>query len=565
MITIEHPTFTAESDDWEKFRLTYDGGRAFIRKYLKKYSLREDISDFNDRKDITYCPCFAGAAIDEIKNSIFSRLPDVVRINDSETYKNAILGNLQGVNYTGSSIDSFIGCGVLPELLVMRKVGVFVDMPTNVPTTLNKQKDIHPYFYIYRAEDIKSWTYGEPGSGQEFVKLLLHDNYYVKDSDFGLISGKSDQFRLLEWTPDGILVTFMNSSGEILRKTVLNLPKIPFVLFEIQHSLMKNVADYQIALLNLESTDIEYARKANFPVYTEQSSYISTLPNFKPPEQDVLNTITGEMEPSPTPGNETETVKLGTKQGRRYFKGMDRPGFISPSSEPLKVAMDKENNIKRDIRLLVHLATASLGNKSISVESKQFDNQGLESGLSLIALVLEEGERKLATFWNNYENNFKAVPVISYPRHFDLRTDVERRNEAKELSNLLHSIPSSTFKREMLKKIVTILMGGQTEVDTIESMRKEIDNADSVTSDPQTIINDLEAGLVTTETASRVRGYPQGEVEKAKQEHADRLKRINEAQGGIGGSARGIQDTQIDQPTSIIEKKGKPGRGKGKS
>jgi hypothetical protein len=44
-------------------------------------------------------------------------------------------------------------------------------------------------------------------------------------------------------------------------------------------------------------------------------------------------------------------------------------------------------------------------------------------------------------------------------------------------------------------------------------------------------------GLVSAELASQIRGYPKGEVEKAKNDHAERLARIQLAQ--ISPAARG--------------------------
>lgn len=539
------------NDEWERYRLTYEGGRAFVDRYLKKYSIHEDDADFQDRRDITYCPGFAAAAMDEINNTIFSRMPDVTRIVGGGTYEKTLSGLNMGVDFNSASIDSFIGCQILPELTTMGRVGVYVDMPAEVPRTRKDASNVHPYFYIYRVEDIISWTYGAPGSGHEFTKLMLRDNYYKHDDTYGLINAVEERQRLLEVTPQGISVRFFVGDQEIVEDAkMLNLKRIPFVLFKLRHSLLRNVADYQIALLNIESTDINFARKANFPIYTEQGNFIQTLPNALPEEDD------------PDRAGE-HRVELGVKHGRRYPKGMDRPDFINPSPAPLTVSMDKGDRIKEDIRLLVHLNVSGLGNKSVSAESKAVDKQGLENGLSFISLVLEEGERKLAEYWNQYEGRNDEV-IVSYPRHFDLRTDEDRRQEADALSELSHKIPSDLFKREIMKKIIDTVLGGRLQESLIEKMYKEIDNAPSVTSDAKLVLADHEAGLVSDATASIIRGYKPDEVEKAKEDHAERLKRINESQGNVGGEARGVDDTQVDQDDSSQEKANKNKRGEAK-
>ena len=50
----------------------------------------------------------------------------------------------------------------------------------------------------------------------------------------------------------------------------LELTRIPFVLLDIGDSMIKDVVNHQIALLNLVSSDVNYALKSNFPFYIEQ-------------------------------------------------------------------------------------------------------------------------------------------------------------------------------------------------------------------------------------------------------------------------------------------------------
>src|SRR6185436_21162104 len=77
--TIVHPCYKLLEADWEVWRLTYEAGDAFIRKYLKKFSKHESEPDFADRKDMAHVPAHAKGAINKIKNGIFQRLIDVAR------------------------------------------------------------------------------------------------------------------------------------------------------------------------------------------------------------------------------------------------------------------------------------------------------------------------------------------------------------------------------------------------------------------------------------------------------------------------------------------------------
>src|SRR4029077_13789069 len=60
--------------------------------------------------------------------------------------------------------------------------------------------------------------------------------------------------------------------------------------------------------------------------------------------------------------------------------------------------------------------------------------------------------------------------------------------------------------------------------------------------DPVILIQDVQAGIVDLETASQARGYPKGVVEKAKEEQAERLKKIAESQTKGQGPGQGLQN-----------------------
>src|SRR3990170_7515030 len=129
VIDSRHPGYLSGMTDWRKWRLTYEGGDDFREAYLERFSTREDQTDFATRRSMTPVPKFAGAAINDIRNSIYQRLRDVVRKGGSRVYQEAVNGNNLGVDHRGSTMNAFLGVKVLTELLVMGRVGVFVDHP----------------------------------------------------------------------------------------------------------------------------------------------------------------------------------------------------------------------------------------------------------------------------------------------------------------------------------------------------------------------------------------------------------------------------------------------------
>ncbi|MCK9460646.1 MAG: hypothetical protein M0R80_13490, partial [Proteobacteria bacterium] len=278
---IRHPDYCANISDWEKFRFTYHGGREFIEEYVVQFSTRENLNDYADRLNISYCPAFAKAAVNEIKNAIYQRMVDVIRVGGPKNYQLAIKGEKGGVDFTGNTMTGYIGRLILPELLSIGKVGVYIDKARfGKMLTINQVKAMnkHPYIYLYAAESIISWVYDSEG---KLLKLMLQDNNYTSDPIFGLPCDNTMTFRLLEVVPEGVSVTFFSREGEVTGLEMLKLKEIPFVILEISNSLLVDVADYQIALANLASSDMWYSIKANFPFYVEQYNPHSDLSGFQ--------------------------------------------------------------------------------------------------------------------------------------------------------------------------------------------------------------------------------------------------------------------------------------------
>jgi hypothetical protein len=186
------------------------------------------------------------------------------------------------------------------------------------------------------------------------------------------------QFYNLEGTP---VDQFGTPSGPI----VLELNRIPFVMLDIGGSLIKDVAQHQIALLNLGSSDVAYALRSNFPFYVEQKDLRAVGSHLKN-----AATADGTATTGGQGAGETD-IKAGATHGRAYDKGMQQPAFINPSAEPLRASLELQDRLKRDIRELVNLAVSALAVRA-SAESKAMDNQGLEAGLSYIGL-LDSGGR----------------------------------------------------------------------------------------------------------------------------------------------------------------------------
>jgi hypothetical protein len=560
----KHPDYQDHEADWTKFRGILEGGRKFVDKNLVKFTHREHDNDYRDRKAISYVPGHAKSALLDIKNAINNRLVDVKRDGPAD-YLSAVSGELGGVDFNGNTMDGFLADQVLLEMLGMAKVGVFVDKQ-RIDTEIRSKADtkgIRPYLYTYKAEDILSWRYNNQ---RELQTVLLKNSDFTYDQEFGLPTGQETTYQLLSLSNLGVLVETFDADGEHLGAITLGLDKIPFVMFEISDSLLKDVADMQIALLNLASSDLNYALKSNFPFYIENYDPRNNLdaftrqaapdqPTYQPGDTSVtVNQSALEGQAAQAKVAKPNALEVGNTQGRRYAKGLDAPSFIHPSPEPLMASMAKQKDIQEEIRQIMNLTVSNILSRNASAESKRADETTKEEGLSQIGLELEHGERLILEIWHAYQRS--SGGGINYPQSWQTRTDKDRRQEASELKELRPSVPSKTYQKQLTKEMVVTTIGHKVDNDTLQKIMGEIEAASVVETDPDVINQDHEAGFVGTETASLARGYPEGEVEKAKKDHAERAARILMAQSAVADDPanRGGDDLSNDNQAPEGEK-----------
>ncbi len=569
---VRHPYWRSKFNEWRKWRLVFEGGDQFIHEYLKQFNKREGVDDFNRRKILTPTPNFAKSSVTEIINSIFQRLTDVSRKGGSESYQEAITGQNDGIDLHGSSMNSFLGLKLLPELLPMSRVGIFVDMPVLSGSTQKAQLQKRPYAYLYEAENILSWKFRN-GTPDEFQAVLLKDFVEETNQQFGLPKDVKERFRLVFIDEDDgkVHIRFFNRNVQEGQQQlvvenqidqhgnptdtdiILDVETIPFILVELSDSLLSNIANHQIALLNLESSDIAYALLSNFPFYTEQRSQLD-LNHLK----RAAGGDSGTSDEANAGIPKQREIEVGSHHGRLYPQLTDRPGFIHPSSEPLKASMAKQLQLKDDIRDLVNLNLSNIKPKLQSAESKQIDEHGLEAGLAALGLVLEHAERKLAKYYAMMEGTNK-IATINYPESWALRSEDDRRKEAKELQELRNAVPSVKFAKAISSQLATVVLGQKLSREDLKAVIDEIDSASAVSSDPDIIFQALEAGVLDLKTAAKLLGYPEEVVEAAKKDHAERIARIAEAQAANkpndNQAARGNPDMDENQKSGKDEKK----------
>jgi hypothetical protein len=541
----QHPEYKLMYPYWVKWRLCYEGGDPFKTQYLYRYSKREDADDFSMRKKLTYVPGHSRAVINIVRNALAAVLPEVVR-KGNQDYLDAMSND---VDLFQSSMASFLAVEVIPWLLVQAKVFVVLDAPPAREGATLAEDAGRPFLYSVAAENVLSWSYDDMGKLTAILMLLYED---VVDPESGLVTDVKATYRymrLLEpgqtvtvanYEPisgPGVLVRTYDSGGnDIAEPYVLELTRVPVVEFRMVSSLMGEIADHQISLLNLASTDLDFLWRANFPLYTEQLPKAAGL--LKPRATKTQSNADGtEQEGDQGAGRNDRQRRHGVGKGVGYKEGMDRPGFINPSTDNLTAAMSKEEAIIREIRVLVDLALASLSVKAIeqSGASKMADRVGEDAGLAYIGRVLESGERDVAKLWAEFLSSSEDAEV-RYPQNYTMKNAEERLEEADRLRGVHSAVRSVTYQRVVDTRIAELVAGPLTTNEQMEDIAREIEAQPFIDDDKSradAVQRDVVAKLVSKETATKLRGYEEGEAERIAQETERSMQNLTG--GGFGG------------------------------
>lgn len=548
--------YQSKQTEWQKWRYCYEGGQAFIDAYLEYFSERETQTDFTARKKLTYAPSFAKTEINNIRNSIYERMSDVTRTTNCDTFNSSAVGENGGVDNHGSTMNRFMGVTVLEELLPMSSVGVYVDMPNEIGDSVASQSKVKPYVYIYQIEQILSYKKGLDG---EFDKLLLQHVCEDEENDYGLPSGVRTEFRLFERIDNAVKCTVYGDDSKEKENGVyyLNIPYIPFVLGDIHHSLMADIANYQIALLNIESSDLSFILSSNYPFYVEKyDARVETGLNlFQGIGPNNTTDPTGATDGSKAvvEKNGPKEIKVGAKRGRRIDKSLDYPAYVSPPTDPILASMQKQDQMKKDIKTLLNQSLSDLKGERSSAESKRQDQTGEEEGLSYIGYELNRMERKIAFFWCLYEGVKSPQITINYPESYELRSYSDRLAEAKETLTLVSQIPSETYRREMLKTVSSALLKNRISSNDLAQIGKEIDSAKAIiVVDGKTIAADVEAGICSAHLAANLKGYPADDLKLAQEELVLRTTAVALAQSKANQAAN--KELQADPQQAKLDK-----------
>lgn len=538
--TISHPDFHIDSTRWAEYRLTFEGGEEFMREYLIRNTDETD-NEFYDRKLNTPIPAVAKEAVKDVQRAIVQRLRDVTRQGGSAYYQAIVAGEGSGIDREGQSMNEFIANVVLEELLVMGRVGVFVDnIAPDGPTLADGTSQ--PYAYAYRVEDILNWKTTRPEKHGVFSMILLRDREIIFNQAFGIKfpNKTQERFRLVWIGDDGFMrYRFLNKDLQQIDPEVVNpqlviedngairtqLREIPFIMPSLSGSLLADVCGYQRGLMNIASQEVMFAMNVHgMHMLTIQKDsradgmdWRKTADNAEPGGQRARDL------------REKQGVRSGWIRGRYYSIEEAQPGWIGPNADSLKISSDYRMKLADEVRQLVNVAVQNqTGTRSESRETREISAQGLESGLHFIAMKAQHVENEVARFIAIYEGRDKPA-VVTYPKRFRLKTMNERIKDAQEFKKLVDDLPTQETKKEGIKQIVLDLFTETISSETMDRLLMAIDRHPYI-GDFDNTIKMIENGLITHELAGGSVDISPEEVKKAMEEKAKMAAAILEAQ-----------------------------------
>lgn len=538
-----HPIYVKMISAWKKWRSLYEGGEDLINNqlYLRRFSKRETTREFSDRRELTYNPAHVKRIVNSVRNSITSKLNEVVRDGDPR-YLEMIKTD---VNLQNESMNAFLGLRVIPYLLVHGRRLVCIDSPPLSPGSTMADDQGKPYMWAVSAEDTLSWHVNQDSGILDSV--LIQELVEVQDPVTGLVTSSTPQLRYMRYLyagqslqgleGPGAMVKIMDQGGKDKQAPMIltGLTRLPIVDVQIPQSLIEDLARYQIALLNLASSDMNFLFRGNFPVFTKQYDPIRNM--IRPrgskailPEQP---TLIASPDRDVDEDEQNIGLKAGAAQGVGYAKELERPGFIGPPTDNLRASMEKQKALVEEMNILCDMALTSISIKALeqSGKSKELDRIGRDEGLVYIGNVLESAERQVATIIHEFLQSNDQI-VVKYPNSYAYKTPSDAFQEVEQLKSLKALVRVPAYQKAVDKQISEIVLRQFSDNETMQQSQSEIaamewfdENADRA----KVIEADVASGLVSKGTASTLRGYPEGEAGEAT---AEQVKTANTLSGG---------------------------------
>ena len=263
----ENTEFQAKKTELEFFLNSYEGGRDYLNSGAIFSHVREDASDYNDRKKracyFNYCQPIVDIYVSHLFKKPISRT--------SEGYQEALETFWPDVDRRGHDLASFMKEEVAVPCQVFGYMFVLVDKPQYGPDILTRADEealgALPYFCAISPQSVINWSVDRYG---KFYWLRYVEDVAATDDPFG--SGKKTR-RFWTWTR-----TEWNHHEEVkqeggtlavreVARGVHNLGEVPVVVFYNRRSkkyqvpgvsAIQDIADINRSIINVCSLINEF-------------------------------------------------------------------------------------------------------------------------------------------------------------------------------------------------------------------------------------------------------------------------------------------------------------------
>lgn len=526
----KHPYYLAKIGTWEKARKAVSNDSSYVNKYLKQYSHRETLQEFNYRKQVTPNPSVTRISLNKLCKSVRAHLHDVSRKVENEKLAQALRGERAGVDGLGSNANTFIGGKPLRELLITGRVGIFCARDLAPQTVSDEENLADPYLTVVPAEDILNWS-TVPGYPQQYQNLVIRSQRAKIDPE-GLVEDYEEvvtRYDLVEATPGNnvtIRVRIYESGSDIaVSDKSVDYPQIPFTMIDIEESPVVQALNNHDALLQLTSSDHFFLNQANFPLFTEQfdlNTEMQLEQKRRLSQRAEMSTVDEGDAPRGKTKDTTYEADFGVMKGRRYPKGTDRPDWVAPPTAHLDASYTKQDRLEERIKEIFDIDNLELKDTRATAESKREDKETLSGAIQTLFGLFERSERISYAHYQLFFGTY-LLPQITFPADINLKSVAETLKNATERLKVRDDVNSIGMKRALTKQVAQDLFSDSSDAE-MEAIFAEIEASDFLVSSDYLIKLSKER-RVNTEYILKQLALPASLADKFK---ADRLEELSE-------------------------------------
>jgi hypothetical protein len=456
----KHPTYDKYVDEWERYKLVYEGGDALIDDTIEQ-NPRESTTNFNNRVQEAYAFNYARAIVDLFNFYLTAKEP--IRRLDGLAKDSAYQLFERDCDLYGTGFNLFMN-EAQKLASVYGAIGILVTKPGSVETRAEEQElKLYPYLCPYTLLNIYDWEYARhPVTGRpELIYLKLKE----AEEDEYLIWTKTSWERWQIQEGEG-----GTNEAVMMYSSVNTIGEIPFIWMQNISSLanrLTGISDMK------ESARIVQSIIRNLSCGEEIIKW-AAFPMMRVP----MKAAGDEEEPQSGP---TAVWEFDPEHG----EGGKPDWMESVVGEPIEAVLRWIDRKVDELFRLTHLS---------GVHGQRRSNNEVASGLALqyefqqLNAVLEQKSRNMniaelgvLRYWLMWQNDANRINNIEVLREKNFSV-LELSNDLSNMQEAAKTVLSDTFQKLLQSRVAKRILPDLTEHQYSE-IEKEIDGNVDVAAD----------------------------------------------------------------------------------